>query len=129
AITASIARTAIISRIKNSCNKGTATSTLGRTIPTQVPRPPFYLKLESRSSKLLLFTEAPMPWIYLVLAGACEMVWPLGFKYTNGFSTRYPLVGLTFLIMILSFALMAQATRGGIHVGTACAVWTGSGAA
>jgi quaternary ammonium compound-resistance protein SugE len=70
-----------------------------------------------------------MPWIWLLLAGCCEMVWPLGFKYTNGFTTRYWAVGITFGIMILSFYLMSLATRGGIAVGTTYAVWTGIGAA
>ena len=70
-----------------------------------------------------------MAWFLLVIAGACEMVWPLGFKYTNGFKTNYPMVGLTFGIMGLSLWLMSQATAKGIHVGTAYAVWTGLGAA
>jgi quaternary ammonium compound-resistance protein SugE len=69
-----------------------------------------------------------MAWIYLVLAGACEMVWPLGFKYTNGFTEKYWAVALTFAMMITSFGLMMLATKGGIHVGTAYAVWTGLGA-
>ena len=69
-----------------------------------------------------------MPWIYLVLAGACEMVWPLGFKYTNGFTEKYWAIALTFAMMLTSFALMMVATRQGIHVGTAYAVWTGLGA-
>jgi quaternary ammonium compound-resistance protein SugE len=69
-----------------------------------------------------------MPWLILVLAGACEMAWPLGFKYTNGFRSNYPIVGLTMLIMILSFVLLGMATSRGIHVGTAYAVWTGLGA-
>jgi quaternary ammonium compound-resistance protein SugE len=70
-----------------------------------------------------------MAWIFLLLAGACEMVWPLGFKYTNGFKTHFGFVALTFAIMILSFWLMSVATNRGIHVGTAYAVWTGLGAA
>jgi quaternary ammonium compound-resistance protein SugE len=69
-----------------------------------------------------------MPWIYLVLAGACEMVWPLGFKYTNGFTEKYWAIALTFAMMLTSFGLMSLATKGGIHVGTAYAVWTGLGA-
>ena len=70
-----------------------------------------------------------MAWFLLLLAGICEMVWPLGFNYTHGFKSNYPAIGLTFAIMILSFWLMAQATTRGIHVGTAYAVWTGLGAA
>ena len=70
-----------------------------------------------------------MPWFYLLLAGACEMVWPVGFKYTHGFSRHYWAVGGTAAVMLLSFWLMSLATKGGIHVGTAYAVWTGIGAA
>ena len=69
-----------------------------------------------------------MPWFYLLLAGACEMVWPLGFKYTHGFSRHHWATACTFGIMILSFWLMSVATKQGIHIGTAYAVWTGLGA-
>lgn len=70
-----------------------------------------------------------MGWIYLLLAGACEMVWPLGFKYTHGFRDHYWAIALTVVVMITSFGLMSLATtRGHIPVGTAYAVWTGVGA-
>lgn len=69
-----------------------------------------------------------MAWFFLILAGVCEMAWPLGFKYTNGFRTHIPVIGLTMLCMLLSFALMSLAVNRGIHVGTAYAVWTGLGA-
>ena len=69
-----------------------------------------------------------MSWVYLFAAGLCEMAWPLGFKYTGGFKRHYPLVGLTFVVMIASFGLMSMATNRGIPVGTAYAVWTGLGA-
>jgi len=69
-----------------------------------------------------------MAWIFLLLAGACEMVWPLGFKYTNGFKVHVPIMALTLAIMTLSFYLMSVATAKGIPVGTAYAVWTGIGA-
>jgi quaternary ammonium compound-resistance protein SugE len=70
-----------------------------------------------------------MAWMFLILAGACEMVWPLGFKYTKGFSTHYWAVGCTFGVMVLSLWLMSLATKHGVPVGTAYAVWTGLGAA
>src|SRR5512147_1857182 len=70
-----------------------------------------------------------MAWTFLILAGACEMVWPLGFKYSRGFSTHYWAVAGTFGIMILSLYLMSLATKHGVPVGTAYAVWTGLGAA
>lgn len=69
-----------------------------------------------------------MAWLYLFIAGACEMVWPLGFKYTNGFKSNYGLIALTMATMTLSFWLMAQATAKGIHLGTCYAIWTGMGA-
>ena len=70
-----------------------------------------------------------MAWILLLCAGACEMIWPFGFKYTNGFKTNSALIGLTFAVMGLSLWLMGQATARGIHIGTAYAIWTGLGAA
>ena len=69
-----------------------------------------------------------MAWVFLLLAGVCEMAWPLGFKYTNGFRTHYGVVALTMASMLLSFVLMSFAVNRGIHVGTAYAVWTGLGA-
>ena len=42
-----------------------------------------------------------MAWLYLLLAGACEMAWPLGFKYTNGFKAHYWLIALTLAILIV----------------------------
>jgi quaternary ammonium compound-resistance protein SugE len=71
-----------------------------------------------------------MPWIYLLLAAACEMIWPLGFKYSDGFtnwSRNWPVIGGTFAVMLASFGFMSLATRGGLPVGTVYAVWTGIG--
>ena len=70
-----------------------------------------------------------MAWVYLLIAAACEMVWPIGFKYTNGFRAHYPVVALTFGIMGLSLYLVSVAIHHGMHVGSAYAVWTGLGAA
>jgi quaternary ammonium compound-resistance protein SugE len=69
-----------------------------------------------------------MSWMFLLLAAACEMVWPLGFKYTKGFSTHHWATAVTFAIMGLSLYLMSLSTRH-VPVGTAYAVWTGLGAA
>jgi quaternary ammonium compound-resistance protein SugE len=69
-----------------------------------------------------------MAWFYLTLAGACEMVWPIGFKYTDGFKHHVWLMAITLSFMILSFWLMGLATSKGIPIGTAYAVWTGLGA-
>jgi quaternary ammonium compound-resistance protein SugE len=70
-----------------------------------------------------------MAWLLLLLAGLCEMAWPIGFKYTNGFKSHVWLIAATMAIMLLSFFLMSQAVAKGIHVGTAYAVWTALGAA
>jgi quaternary ammonium compound-resistance protein SugE len=69
-----------------------------------------------------------MAWFYLLTAAACEMIWPLGFKYTNGFKTHVPVMALTLAVMTLSFYLMSVSTAKGIPIGTAYAVWTGLGA-
>jgi quaternary ammonium compound-resistance protein SugE len=69
-----------------------------------------------------------MAWIYILLAAACEMVWPIGFKYSGGFKTHSWVIVATLGIMLLSFWLMSKAIAGGMHVGTAYAVWTGIGA-
>ena len=69
-----------------------------------------------------------MGWLFLIFAGLCEMVWPLGFKYTQGFRAHYWAVGLTVGVMVASFGLMSLATNRGIPIGTAYAVWTGLGA-
>jgi multidrug transporter EmrE-like cation transporter/ketosteroid isomerase-like protein len=39
-----------------------------------------------------------MAWLFLLFAAACEMAWPIGFKYTNGFRTHYPFIALTLAI-------------------------------
>ena len=69
-----------------------------------------------------------MAWVYLLCAAACEMVWPLGFKYTNGFRDHTWAVIGTFAIMGVSFWLLSIAINHGIPIGNAYAVWTGIGA-
>ncbi|HLQ91926.1 MAG TPA: SMR family transporter, partial [Xanthobacteraceae bacterium] len=32
----------------------------------------------------------PMAWTALLLAGACEIIWALGLKYSEGFSRFWP---------------------------------------
>ena len=63
-----------------------------------------------------------MAWVYLLIAAACEMVWPIGFKYTNGFREHYGVVAITFGIMGLSLWLVSVAIHYGMHVGSAYAV-------
>jgi quaternary ammonium compound-resistance protein SugE len=67
-----------------------------------------------------------MAWVYLVLAGLCEIVWAIGLKYSNGFTRLWPSV-VTIAIMLLSFVLLSQAMRT-LPLGTAYAIWTGIGA-
>ncbi len=67
-----------------------------------------------------------MHWLYLALAGALEIVWAIGLKYTEGF-TRPLATVITVIAMIASVALLGLALRA-IPVGTGYAVWTGIGA-
>src|SRR3954453_16399699 len=69
-----------------------------------------------------------MAWICLLAAGICEMAWPVGFKYSDGFRGNWPVIGGTVVVGLMSFWLLAQATHRGIPMGTAYAVWTGLGA-
>jgi quaternary ammonium compound-resistance protein SugE len=67
-----------------------------------------------------------MPWLWLLVAGALEVAWAVGLKYTDGFRNFWP-SAVTVVLMIGSFLALAQAVRG-IPLGTAYAVWTGIGA-
>ncbi len=67
-----------------------------------------------------------MAWIYLILAGLCEVGWAVGLKYSQGF-TRLWVSVWTILVMLLSFVLLAQAMRA-LPLGTSYTVWTGIGA-
>ena len=66
-----------------------------------------------------------MAWLYLVLAGLCEIGWSVGLKYTEGFSRPLPTI-LTVISMIVSLGLLGLALRG-LPLGTAYAIWTGIG--
>lgn len=68
-----------------------------------------------------------MGWIYLVIAGLCEVVWAIGLKYTDGFTKLAPSV-VTLSFMFISFQFLSMALRT-LPVGTAYAAWTGIGAA
>jgi quaternary ammonium compound-resistance protein SugE len=65
-------------------------------------------------------------WLLLFLAGALEIAWAIGMKYTNGFTNLVPSV-ITIAIAGASFFLLAQAVKA-IPVGTAYGVWSGIGA-
>lgn len=65
-------------------------------------------------------------WLMLAAAGALEIVWAIGLKYTRGFTVLAPSV-LTILAMAASMYLLARAAQT-LPIGTAYAVWTGIGA-
>lgn len=66
-----------------------------------------------------------MPWVTLFLAGLLEVAWAVGLKYTEGFSRPVPSL-LTGLALVASVWLLALSVRT-LPIGTAYAVWTGSG--
>lgn len=67
------------------------------------------------------------PWFALMLAGAMEIMWAVGLKYSEGFSRFWPSLG-TVLAIALSFVFLALSLRA-IPFGTAYAIWAGMGAA
>lgn len=66
-------------------------------------------------------------WIYLLLAGACEIIATTLYRYTEGFTRAAPVVAVL-LIGFVSLLLLNKSLAG-IPLGTAYAVWTGIGAA
>jgi quaternary ammonium compound-resistance protein SugE len=69
-----------------------------------------------------------MAWVYLVLAGICEIGWPVGLKLGWTEAGARPLwIVFAAASMTASGALLLMAQRF-IPMGTAYAVWTGIGA-
>ena len=68
-----------------------------------------------------------MAWALLCIAGAFEVAWAVGLKYSDGFTRPLPAI-LTLLAMGASFGCLTLALKS-LPVGTAYAVWTGIGAA
>ncbi len=68
-----------------------------------------------------------MAWLFVLLAGLCEILWATALKYTDGFTRLWPSVG-TAVAMVASLWFLAVALKD-IPLGTAYAVWTGIGAA
>jgi quaternary ammonium compound-resistance protein SugE len=69
-----------------------------------------------------------MAWVYLVLAGVCEIGWPVGLKLGAAEDrARLLWIGFAILCMAVSGGLLFLAQRA-IPMGTAYAVWTGIGA-
>lgn len=67
-----------------------------------------------------------MGWIYLLLAGVCEIFYAAAMPRTDGFTKLGP-SAFCALFIALSMYLLSLATRS-IPVGTAYAVWVGIGA-
>lgn len=65
-----------------------------------------------------------MPWTYLLVAGALEIVWAYTMKQSLGFSRLIPSL-ITITAMMVSFWLLAVAMRT-IPLGTAYTIWTGN---
>lgn len=68
-----------------------------------------------------------MAWLFVLIAGLCEIGWATALKYTDGFTRLWPSVG-TAAAMVASLWFLAVSLRD-IPLGTAYAVWTGIGAA
>jgi quaternary ammonium compound-resistance protein SugE len=66
-------------------------------------------------------------WTILFLAAGFEIAWAIGLKYTDGFTRVWPTMW-TVAALALSVGLLAIAARS-LPIGTAYAVWTGTGAA
>ncbi len=81
-----------------------------------------------RGGALILFKERPMSWTYLILAGLCEIGWPIGLKLAQGADQRVSGIVIAIVAITLSGALLWLAQKE-ISLGTAYAVWTGIGAA
>lgn len=67
-----------------------------------------------------------MGWLYLVLAGICEIFYAVAMPKTDGFTKLWPSL-FCFIFISFSMYLLSLATRT-IPVGTAYAVWVGIGA-
>lgn len=67
-----------------------------------------------------------MHWLYLLIAGFCEIIWVVGLKYSEGFSKFTPSI-FTVAAMIASALLLSLAVKI-LPIGTAYVIWTGIGA-
>ncbi|WP_088809206.1 MULTISPECIES: multidrug efflux SMR transporter [Listeria] len=67
-----------------------------------------------------------MEWLFLFIAGVCEMAFVITMKFSNGFkNVKYSI--LTILFMAASFFLLSLSLKT-IPIGTGYAIWTGIGA-
>jgi quaternary ammonium compound-resistance protein SugE len=68
-----------------------------------------------------------MAWVFLLLAGGLEIVWPLALKHGDGFTKLWPSVA-AIVGSVASFGLLSLALKS-LPTGTSYAVWTGIGIA
>ncbi|OKO87111.1 quaternary ammonium compound efflux SMR transporter SugE [Bradyrhizobium sp. AS23.2] len=66
-----------------------------------------------------------MAWLFLLIAGLCEIAWAIGLKFTEGFARLLPTIA-TVVAMAASIGFLGIALKS-LPVGTAYAVWTGIG--
>ena len=68
-----------------------------------------------------------MSWFFLLLAGICEIGWPLGFKLSQTTANKWLWLGISVISMGLSgyFLWVAQKE---IPISLAYGIWTGIGA-
>jgi quaternary ammonium compound-resistance protein SugE len=69
-----------------------------------------------------------MAWAYLILAGLCEIGWPVGLKMAQQGGTRAAGIAVAVTFMAISGLLLYLAQKQ-IPIGTSYAIWTGIGAA
>ncbi|MBU1209925.1 MAG: multidrug efflux SMR transporter [Alphaproteobacteria bacterium] len=73
-----------------------------------------------------------MAWMYLILAGACEVAATTVYRYSDGLTRAWPTFGLVVFGVVSLYCLhraVSLPVPEAIPVGTAYAVWTGVGAA
>ncbi len=69
-----------------------------------------------------------MAWLYLFLAGVCEVGWPVGLKMAQREDMRAAGLAVAVIFMAVSGLLLYLAQKQ-IPIGTSYAIWTGIGAA
>jgi quaternary ammonium compound-resistance protein SugE len=72
--------------------------------------------------------ELAMAWIFLLLAGLCEIGWPVGLKLGWTEQGLRPLWVLFAVVCILASGALLLLAQREVPMGTAYAVWTGIGA-
>ena len=67
-----------------------------------------------------------MAWLWIWIAAACEIVWAIGLKASDGF-TKPKATVVTLVAYLASLAFLSRGVKL-LPVGTSYAVWTGVGA-